>query len=232
MLAKFQELTNEDMLCSSSLFTNSNWFAFDEDKALNDGSVSSEASPSPNSDISAPKLDDENDEVILGEVIDDTKGSEPSLPDTKVSEPPLPVSNKDTNEESGQTVLANGTINKLEDDIRPPTPDVKEIQPECVEWREEEAEPGGVAEKDTTAPVFEVENEKQLDSMNDVVCEAKLGEEKVGDNVVPCEAKLGVEKEGANSSEPSAPDATAEAAVPVSSDVDSMKHLEPVCDST
>ncbi|PAN40155.1 hypothetical protein PAHAL_7G295200 [Panicum hallii] len=217
---------------SSSLFTNSNWFSFDEDKALNDGSVSSEASPSPNSDISAPKLDNENDEVILGEVIDDTKGSEPSLPDTEVSEPPLPVSNKDTNEESGQTVLANGTINKLEDDIRPPTPDVKESQPECVEWREEEAEPGGVAEKDTTAPVFEVENEKQLDSMNDVVCEAKLGEEKVGDNVVPCEAKLGVEKERDNSSEPSAPDATEEAAVPVSSDVDSMKHPEPVGDST
>ncbi|RLM73075.1 serine/threonine-protein phosphatase 6 regulatory subunit 3-like isoform X1 [Panicum miliaceum] len=207
---------------SSSLFTNSNWFVFDEDKALNDGSVSSEASPSPNSDISAPKLDDENDEVILGEVIDDTKGSEPSLPDTKVSEPP--VSNKDTNAESVQTVLANGTINKLEDDIRPPTPDVKESQPECIEWREEEAEPGGVAEKDTKAPVFEVENEKHLDSMNDVVCEAKLGEEKVGDNVMPCEAKLGVEKERDNSSEPSAPDATA--------DADSMKHPEPVGDST
>ncbi|CAN6240939.1 unnamed protein product [Urochloa humidicola] len=200
----------------SSLFTNSNWFAFDEDKALNDGSVSSEASPSPNSEISAPKLDDENDEVILGEVIDDTKGSEPSLPDTKGSEPPLPVSNKGTNEEFGHTVLANGIVEKLEDDIRPPTPDVSECQPECVEWREEEAEPAGVAEKGKAAPDFEVENKKQLDSMDDVM---------------PCEARLGGEKESDNSSGSSVPEAIAEAALPVSSD-DSTKHPEPVGDDT
>ncbi|CAN6269325.1 unnamed protein product [Urochloa humidicola] len=200
----------------SSLFTNSNWFAFDEDKALNDGSVSSEASPSPNSEISAPKLDDENDEVILGEVIDDTKGSEPSLPDTKGSEPPLPVSNKGTNEEFGHTVLANGIVEKLEDDIRPPTPDVSECQPECVEWREEEAEPAGVAEKGKAAPDFEVENKKQLDSMDDVM---------------PCEARLGGEKESDNSSGSSVPEAIAEAALPVSSD-DSTKHPDPVGDDT
>jgi serine/threonine-protein phosphatase 6 regulatory subunit 3 len=115
----------EDFLCSSSLFTNSNWFAFDEDKALNDASVISEASPSPNSEISSPKLDDENDEVILGDVIDDTKGSEP----------PSAVSNKDIDEEVGHTVLANGIIDKLEDDIRPPTPDVDESQPQCVGGR-------------------------------------------------------------------------------------------------
>ncbi|OEL34904.1 Serine/threonine-protein phosphatase 6 regulatory subunit 3, partial [Dichanthelium oligosanthes] len=192
---------------SSSLFTNSNWFAFDEDKALNDGLVTSEASPSPNSEISGPKVDDENDEVILGEVIDDPKGSVPTLP----------ASNMDTNEESGHTALENGTIDKLEDDIRPPTPDVKESQPECVEWREEEAEPGDVAEKNTAVPDFEVENEKQLDSMDDVM---------------PCDAKLGEEKESDNSFESSAPEAKAEAAPPVSSDVDSTKHPEPVGDST
>ncbi|CAL5070052.1 unnamed protein product [Urochloa decumbens] len=205
----------------SSLFTNSNWFAFDEDKALNDDSVSSEASPSPNSEISAPKLDDENDEVILGEVVDDTKGSVPSLPDTEGSQPPLPVSNKGTNEESGHTVLANGIIDKLEEDIRPPTPDVRECQPECVEWREEEAEPAGVAEKGKAAP-DEVENKKLLDSMDDVMpCEARLGEEKES-------ARLGEEKESDNSSGSSAPESIAEAALPVSSDVDSIKHPEPV----
>ncbi|CAN6236277.1 unnamed protein product [Urochloa humidicola] len=192
---------------SSSLFTNSNWFAFDEDKALNDGSVSSEASPSPNSDISAPKVDD---------VIDDTKGSEPSLPDKKGSEAPLPVSNNGTNEEFGHTILANGIIDKLEDDIRPPTPDVMECQPECVEWREEEAEPAGVAEKGKAGPDFEVENKQQLDSMDDVM---------------PCKAGLGEEEESDNSSGSSAPEAIAEAA-PVSSDVDSIKHPEPVGDDT
>ncbi|XP_066349419.1 uncharacterized protein [Miscanthus floridulus] len=185
---------------SGSLFTNSNWFAFEEDKALNDGVVSSEASPSPNSEISALKEDDENDEVILGEVIDDTKGSEP----------PLPVSNKDANEESGHTGLANGTIDKLEDDIRPPTPDVKESQPEFVEWKEKEAEPGDVAEKDTAVLDMEVESEKQLDSMD---CDAKLGEEKKSDGML-----------GSSMSE-------TEAALPVSSDIDSIKHPEPVADS-
>lgn len=202
--------------CSSSLFTNSNWFAFDEDKALNDGTVSSEASPSPNSEISAPKVDDENDEVILGEVIDDTKDSELSLPVTKGSEPPLPVSDKDTNEESSHTILANGTIDKLEDDIRPPTPDVKESQPECVEWREEEAKPGDVAQKDTA--VFEFEDEKKLDTMDDVM---------------PSDAKLGEERDSSLGS--SAHEATAEAALPVSSDAsdpESIKHPQPGTDST
>lgn len=199
-----QDLTNEDAVCSGSLFTNSNWFAFEEDKALNDGVVSSEASPSPNSEISTLKEDDENDEVILGEVIDDTKGSEP----------PLPVSNKDANKESGHTGLANGTIDKLEDDIRPPTPDVKESQPEFVEWKEEEAEPGDVAEKDTAVLDMEVESEKRLDSMDDVMlCDAKLGEEKKSDGML-------------GSSVPEA-----EAASPVSSDIDSIKHPEPVADS-
>lgn len=198
-----QEFTNEDVVCSGSLFTNSNWFAFEEDKPLNDGLVSSEASPSPNSEISALK-EDENDEVILGEVIDDTKASEPTLP----------VSNKDANEESGHTGLANGTTDRLEDDIRPPTPDVKESQPEFVEWKEEEAEPGDVAEKDTAVPDIEVESEKQLDSMDDVMlCDAKLGEEKKSDVML-------------GSSVPEA-----EAASPVSSDIDSIKHPEPVADS-
>jgi len=186
---------------SGSLFTNSNWFAFDEDKALNDGLVSPEASPSPNSEISALK---EDDEVILGEVIDDTEGSEPTLP----------VSNKDANEESGHTVLANGTIDKQEDDIRPLTPDVKESQPEFVEWKGEEAEPGDVAEKDTAVPGIEVESEKQLNSMDDVMlCDAELGEEKKSGGMLGS----------------SAPEA--EAASPVSSDIDSIKHPEQAADS-
>ena len=49
---------------------------------------------------------------------------------------------------------------------------------------EEEGEPGDVDEKDTTVPDIEVENEKQLDSMDDVMlCDAKLGEEKKRDEL-------------------------------------------------
>jgi serine/threonine-protein phosphatase 6 regulatory subunit 3 len=79
----------------------------------------------------------------------------------------------------------NSEISALkEDDIRPPTLDVKESQPEFVEWKEEEGEPGDVDEKDTTVPDIEVENEKQLDSMDDVMlCDAKLGEEKKRDEL-------------------------------------------------
>ncbi|KAL6651397.1 hypothetical protein ACP70R_010322 [Stipagrostis hirtigluma subsp. patula] len=186
---------------SSSLFTNSNWFAFDEDKTLNDGSVGSEASPSPNSEVSSPKVDDENDEVILGEVIDGTN----------VSEPPPPVSNKDSTEESGHTVLTNGPIDKLEDDIRPPTPDVKESPTECVEWREEEVEHSDVAEKDTAVPDFDVGSEKQLDATCDVVPDEAKGDEKESDNL--CRS--------------SAPEATEEVLL-VSPDVNSIKHAEPV----
>ncbi|TVU14833.1 hypothetical protein EJB05_38329 [Eragrostis curvula] len=191
---------------SSSLFTNSNWFAFDEDKALNDDYVSSEASPSPNSEISSPKVDDDIDEVILGGVTDSTKDSEALLP----------VSNKDSNKQSGQTVFSNGPVDKLEDDIRPPTPEVKESQPECVEWREEEAEPVDVAEKDIV-PNFEVGSEKQVDATDDVKPDdAKLGEENENDNLVGS----------------SVPEATAEEALPVSPVVNSVKHPEPVADST
>ncbi|XP_062226772.1 uncharacterized protein LOC133925004 isoform X2 [Phragmites australis] len=191
----------------SSLFTNSNWFAFDEDKALNDGPVTLEASSSPNSEKSSPEVDDEYDEVILGEVIDDTKGSKP----------PFPISNKDSSEESVHTVLTNGPVDKLEDDIRPPTPDVKESPPECVEWMEEESEPGVVAEKDTAVPNFEAGSEKQLNATDDVM---------------PVEAKSEEEKASDNSFGSSMPEATAEEALPVSPDVNSIKHPEPVNDST
>ncbi|GJN26423.1 hypothetical protein PR202_gb14351 [Eleusine coracana subsp. coracana] len=173
---------------SGSLFTNSNWFAFDEDKTLKDGSISSEASPSPNSEISSPGVDDDTDEVIVGGVID-RKDSEVDddtdeiilgrvIDSTKVS-------NKDADEQYVQTVLTNGPVDKLEDNIRPPTPDVKESQPECVEWREEETEPVDVAEKDIVVPNFEVGSEKQMDFTGDVkLDDAKLGEGKESDNSV------------------------------------------------
>jgi serine/threonine-protein phosphatase 6 regulatory subunit 3 len=195
----------KNILCSSSLFTNSNWFAFDEDKALNDISVSSEASPSPNSEVSSPEVDDDMDEIVLGGVADSTKDSETLLP----------VCNKDSHEQSGQTVLTNGPVDKLEDDSRP-TPDVKESQPECVEWREEDAEPVDVVEKDIV-PNFEAGSENQVDATNDVK---------------PDDAKVGEEKKSDSSVGSSIPVAMTEEAVPVSPAVNSIKHPDPADDST
>ncbi|KAF8097661.1 hypothetical protein N665_0284s0027 [Sinapis alba] len=48
----------------SSLFTNSNWFAFDDEKVVNEHSM---ASPSPNAD--------EDEDVVIGEAADDFKDS-------------------------------------------------------------------------------------------------------------------------------------------------------------
>jgi serine/threonine-protein phosphatase 6 regulatory subunit 3 len=195
----------KNILCSSSLFTNSNWFAFDEDKALNDVSVSSEASPSPNSEVSSPEVDDDMDEIVLGGVSDSTKDSETLLP----------VCNKDSDEQSGQTVLTNGPVDKLEDDIRPPTPDVKESQSECVEWREEGAEPADIVEKDIV-PNFEAGSENQVDATNDVK---------------PDDAKVGEGKKSDSSVGSSIPVSMTEAVL-VSPAVNSIKHTDPADDST
>uniref|UniRef100_A0A0D3G0G8 Uncharacterized protein n=1 Tax=Oryza barthii TaxID=65489 RepID=A0A0D3G0G8_9ORYZ len=186
---------------SNSLFTNSNWFAFDEDKALN-GEVNPEASPSPNSEISSPNVDDENDEVILTEVTDGRKGSESLLA-------------VDLNEESSHTGLTNVSIDKLEDDIRPPTPDVKESPPEFVEWREEEAEPADVPENDTAVPNGEVGSLDQMDGIEDVMSGT---------------TELRVEKEIEVLSGTSVPESTIGELLPGSTEISTTRHPEPVDD--
>uniref|UniRef100_A0A0E0KVE0 Uncharacterized protein n=1 Tax=Oryza punctata TaxID=4537 RepID=A0A0E0KVE0_ORYPU len=184
---------------SNSLFTNSNWFAFDEDKALN-GEVNSEASPSPDSEISSPNVDDENDEVILTEVTDGRKGSESLLA-------------VDLNEESSHTGLTNVPIDKLEDGIRPSTPDVKESPPEFVEWREEEAEPADVTENDTAVPNGKVDSVDQMDGIEDAMSGT---------------TELRVEKEIEVMSGSSVPESTVGEILPDSMEISSTRHPEPV----
>ncbi|CAF1968260.1 serine/threonine-protein phosphatase 6 regulatory subunit 3 isoform X1 [Brassica napus] len=62
---------------SSSLFTNSNWFAFDDEKTANEGSM---ASPRPNAD---------DDDVVIGEADEDFK-------DTVDSSPPVGMETEDS----------------------------------------------------------------------------------------------------------------------------------------
>ncbi|KAF2534158.1 hypothetical protein F2Q70_00030473 [Brassica cretica] len=61
----------------SSLFTNSNWFAFDDEKTANEGSM---ASPRPNAD---------DDDVVIGEADEDFK-------DTVDSSPPVGMETEDS----------------------------------------------------------------------------------------------------------------------------------------
>jgi serine/threonine-protein phosphatase 6 regulatory subunit 3 len=187
-----------NMLFRGSLFTNSDWFAFDEDKALNDGP---EASLSANLELPSPNVDDDMDEVILGEPVDDTKGLD-SLSAASI---------RDLNEESDPTVLTNDPVDKLEDDIRPATPDVKECPPESVEWTEEDAEPADV-------------------SVNTAVLSSEVGDEKAMDatgGVMSGTAPLGEEQGSVNLVESSAPETTVEKISPDSPDASSTGHSEP-----
>ncbi|KAM0827844.1 hypothetical protein ACQ4PT_067920 [Festuca glaucescens] len=181
-----------------SLFTNSNWFAFDEDKALNDGP---EASLSANLELPSPNVDEDMDEVILGEPVDGIKGLDPLLA----------ACDRDLNEESGHAVLTNGPIDKLEDDIRPPTPDVKESPPESVEWTEEDAEPAEV-------------------SVNTAVVNCEAGDEKAMDatgGVMSGTTQLGEEQGSVNLVESSVLQTTVEKISPDSPDASSGGHSEP-----
>ncbi|XP_034698126.1 serine/threonine-protein phosphatase 6 regulatory subunit 2 isoform X2 [Vitis riparia] len=99
----------------SSLFTNSNWFAFEDDRIANERSTGSLASPSPNTEIGLTNSGG-NDEVIVGEddELDDTATSSP-LPEVKPHE---------------------STQNNPSDDLKEIGPDESDKPPEWVEWRE------------------------------------------------------------------------------------------------
>ncbi|XP_020102860.1 serine/threonine-protein phosphatase 6 regulatory subunit 3-B isoform X2 [Ananas comosus] len=143
-----------------SLFTNSNWFAFEEDRAANDRSIGSLASPSPNSGGTSPSID-EADEIVLGQS------------DKVVATPaPLPASDSETSQgaAAGDTALPNGPVEELEEDSRQSSSNTDEKPPEQVEWREE-LDSGTSPEtgKDQVPDVRdgEVELEKDKNSINE-----------------------------------------------------------------
>nr|DAD37226.1 TPA_asm: hypothetical protein HUJ06_007867 [Nelumbo nucifera] len=108
---------------SASLFTNSNWFAFEDDRIANERSTGSLASPSSNVEESGLVSSSSDDEVIVGEDDD--------LVDTAVStQVTEPVSNP---EDPSNAVSLNGSLENLKEEIRPLGSDK---QPEWVQWRE------------------------------------------------------------------------------------------------
>ncbi|XP_010926954.1 uncharacterized protein [Elaeis guineensis] len=109
----------------SSLFTNSNWFAFEDDKTAHDRSTGSLASPSPNSDETALNID-EADEVIVGEN-DDIIDDKTSLRMSELSTTPG---------ELESVILGNGPIKESIEDSGKSSLNEGDKPPEWVAWRE------------------------------------------------------------------------------------------------
>ncbi|KAJ0017478.1 hypothetical protein Pint_11154 [Pistacia integerrima] len=131
---------------SGSLFTNSNWFAFEEERINNDRSTGSPASPSPNNEEAAVTNGGGDDEVVVGEDedLDDTATS-PAVPETKSEDTDVVNLPKDS-EETG--------------------PSATEKPPVWVEWRET---PDSSNPSDATEPVSVPNGEVQVETRDEVV---------------------------------------------------------------
>ncbi|XP_043700614.1 serine/threonine-protein phosphatase 6 regulatory subunit 3-like [Telopea speciosissima] len=107
---------------SGSLFTNSNWFALEDDRIASERSSGSLASPSPNAETGVI-TSSSDDEVIAGEDDD--------LADTATSSHlPEPGPNA---EDPSSAVSPDGLSQDLKEEIRP---DEFDKPPEWVQWRE------------------------------------------------------------------------------------------------
>ncbi|KAL0800329.1 hypothetical protein Bca101_055504 [Brassica carinata] len=117
---------------SGSLFTNSNWFAFDDEKAADEHSVTS---PPPDAD------EDDDDDAVIGEADEDFK-------DTADSAPPVDM------ETENSTTTKNPSENPSEQEAEKPTA--------WVEWRETSESTGPCSNPDeaTTLPNGQVQIEK------------------------------------------------------------------------
>ncbi|PKA53568.1 hypothetical protein AXF42_Ash009064 [Apostasia shenzhenica] len=127
---------------SSSLFTNSNWFAFEEDRSTSNRTTGSVASPSPNSDES-------NKVVIESDDLDD-KPASLETSDSKSNSPDIE-----------SVVLENGPVNESKEEGENSCTGENDKPAEWVEWRE--TTPSGDSHctiTTTSAPNGEVEVSK------------------------------------------------------------------------
>ncbi|XP_010941542.1 uncharacterized protein [Elaeis guineensis] len=159
----------------SSLFTNSNWFAFEDDKAVHDRSTGSPASPSPNSDETTSNID-EADEVVVAENVD--------LIDNKTC---LQVSELSTTPgEPESVVLANGPVKESKEDSGQSSINEAEKPPGWVEWRET-SESGDLPDINRTAGGLngELEHGEDENLINEVIsdvgkCLSSSGDAAIG----------------------------------------------------
>ncbi|XP_042519140.1 serine/threonine-protein phosphatase 6 regulatory subunit 2-like [Macadamia integrifolia] len=107
---------------SGTLFTNSNWFAFEDDRISSERSNGSLASPSPNAETGVISSGSD-DEVIVGE--DDDLGD--TATSLQVPEPAPKV------EDPSGAVTPDGLSQDLKEEMKP---DDGDKSPEWVQWRE------------------------------------------------------------------------------------------------
>uniref|UniRef100_A0A1D1Y0D9 Serine/threonine-protein phosphatase 6 regulatory subunit 3 n=1 Tax=Anthurium amnicola TaxID=1678845 RepID=A0A1D1Y0D9_9ARAE len=140
---------------SGSLFTNSNWFTFEDDRVVNEQSTASRASPSPSPE--------ETDEVVLGDNID--------LTDTPVS---LQLAESgEILEKPGARVSENGIIVESGGDpTRRPLAEGEKL-PEWVEWRETPDTAELPEEVQTPIPNGEIEAPAGIRTVEDAACVSK-----------------------------------------------------------
>ncbi|XP_021298094.1 serine/threonine-protein phosphatase 6 regulatory subunit 2 [Herrania umbratica] len=122
---------------SGSLFTNSNWFAFEDDRVSNERSTGALASPSPNNEGAGVVNGDGEDEVVVGEDddLDDTATSS-QVPDAKLEDNSADVS----------------------EDSREAGPSANDKPPAWVEWRETpDSNEASGADESCTIPNGEVQ---------------------------------------------------------------------------
>ena len=103
----------DDLGIISSLYTNSNWFAFEDDRVANERSTSSLAPPSPNTEVTGVINGGSDNNVIVGEDDD--------LVDTTTPSPEAGTKSEDTTQLDNSRETGHVEIHK---------------QPEWVEWRE------------------------------------------------------------------------------------------------
>lgn len=113
-------------ICSGSLFTNSNWFAFEDDRVSNERAAGSLASPSPNTEeTGATNGGADDDQVIVSENddLDDTATSaaavlEKNLEDTDVGN--LPKDSEETESSATEEPPAQVELRESPDSSNPP----------------------------------------------------------------------------------------------------------------
>ncbi|CAN8303872.1 unnamed protein product [Cochlearia groenlandica] len=153
---------------SDSLFTNSNWFAFDDEKAANERSVSSITSPSPNADD-----DDDNDD-------DDAIGEANDLNDTRASSPPVDMETEDSTSKHPS---------------ENPSEAEPEKSSAWVEWRETSESESAATDEATVLPNGEIQADKE-DKVDDT--EKKDSEDSPGacddETTVKSPDEIGAEK--------------------------------------
>ncbi|KAF8046125.1 hypothetical protein N665_4009s0002, partial [Sinapis alba] len=185
---------------SGSLFTNSNWFAFDDEKAANERSVNSIASPSPDGDedgVVIGEADEFRDTTASSAAVDmETEDSASKNPSESTSEPeaeksPAWVEWRETSESTAPfsnsdeaTVMPNGVVQREKEDTGDDT-DKKSA---------EENPPPGACGDETT--------DKLLDAAS---CEAEVGKKLKESS---CEGSKQAAESHDQSSEPETPQET------------------------